>query len=125
MPGDQESAGSNRAGKSRQDRLSSLFGEVNQHVSTNHQIGVQTFGERLAEGQLDESDLTLREIRVIAESFKATLRAVYHPRIEYPAPSEAERRRKTAIPTTATTTTEPAVLPPPPIRLDERGRKRQ
>jgi hypothetical protein len=39
---------------------------------------------------LDESDLTLRNIKALAESFKATLRAVYHPRVEYPAPTEAE-----------------------------------
>ncbi len=47
-------------------------------------------GERVAEGQLDECDLTLRDLRTIAESFKATLRGIYHPRIEYPAPTRAE-----------------------------------
>jgi hypothetical protein len=46
--------------------------------------------ERVQEGQLDESDLTLRDLRTIAESFKATLRGIYHPRIEYPAPTRAE-----------------------------------
>jgi hypothetical protein len=46
--------------------------------------------ERMAEGQLDECDLTLRDIRTIADSFKATLRGIYHPRIEYPAPTKAE-----------------------------------
>ncbi len=46
--------------------------------------------ERLAEGQLEESDLTLRDLKTIAESFKATLRGIYHPRIEYPAPTQAE-----------------------------------
>ena len=44
----------------------------------------EVIAERLAEGQLDESDLTLRELNVISESFKATLRGVYHPRLEYP-----------------------------------------
>jgi putative nucleotidyltransferase with HDIG domain len=48
--------------------------------------------ERLAEGELEECDLTLRDIRTIAESFKQTLRAVYHPRIAYPEPTEGERR---------------------------------
>jgi hypothetical protein len=28
---------------------------------------------------------------VIAESFKATLRGIYHERIEYPAPTKAEQ----------------------------------
>ena len=41
--------------------------------------------ERLAEGQLDECDITMRELQYVAASFKATLRAIYHPRIEYPA----------------------------------------
>jgi membrane-associated HD superfamily phosphohydrolase len=46
--------------------------------------------ERVQEGQMDESDLTLRDLRTIAESFKSTLRGIYHPRIEYPAPAAAE-----------------------------------
>ena len=46
--------------------------------------------ERVTEGQLDDCDLTLRDLKVIGESFKATLRGVYHPRIEYPAPTQAE-----------------------------------
>lgn len=50
--------------------------------------------ERLSEGQLDECDLTLRDLRTIAESFKATLRAIYHPRIEYPAPTSLEEARR-------------------------------
>ncbi|MDZ7729131.1 MAG: HDIG domain-containing protein [Dehalococcoidia bacterium] len=48
------------------------------------------FAERLAEGQLDECDITMRELQVVATSFKATLRAVYHQRIEYPAATEGE-----------------------------------
>jgi putative nucleotidyltransferase with HDIG domain len=47
--------------------------------------------ERFNEGQLDESDLTMRDMKVIAESFKATLRGIYHERIEYPAPTKAEQ----------------------------------
>jgi putative nucleotidyltransferase with HDIG domain len=52
--------------------------------------------ERVTEGQLDQCDLTLRDLRVIAESFKATLHGIYHPRIEYPAPTAAEARAATA-----------------------------
>ncbi|HET9200200.1 MAG TPA: HDIG domain-containing protein [Dehalococcoidia bacterium] len=48
--------------------------------------------ERLQESQLDESDLTLRDLQRIADSFKATLRGVYHQRIEYPEPTEEEQR---------------------------------
>jgi putative nucleotidyltransferase with HDIG domain len=49
--------------------------------------------ERAIEGQLDDCDLTLRDLKTIADSFRATLRGVYHPRLEYPQPTEAEKRR--------------------------------
>lgn len=39
---------------------------------------------RLAEGQLDETNLTIRDLNEILDSFTATLKGVYHPRIEYP-----------------------------------------
>jgi putative nucleotidyltransferase with HDIG domain len=52
----------------------------------------EVISERMAEGELDYCDLTLRDIRTIAESFKQTLRGVYHPRIAYPEPTERERR---------------------------------
>ena len=51
----------------------------------------EVLAERLGEGELDECDLTLRDLRTVAESFKLTLRGVYHPRIEYPEPTARER----------------------------------
>ena len=51
----------------------------------------EVVSERLAEGELEECDLTLRDITTISASFKQTLRGVYHPRIAYPEPSERER----------------------------------
>jgi hypothetical protein len=47
----------------------------------------QLFAERLADHQLDDSDLTLREIELVRQSFLETLRGVYHPRMQYPAQS--------------------------------------
>ena len=47
--------------------------------------------ERLAEHQLDDCDLTLRELKAIGEAFRAALRGVYHPRLEYPPPTAEER----------------------------------
>lgn len=47
--------------------------------------------ERLAEGQLDRCELTLRDLKLIGESLKATLRGVYHPRVEYPPPVDQEK----------------------------------
>lgn len=40
--------------------------------------------ERLNDGQLDECDLTFRDLNIIAESFSKVLTGVYHSRIEYP-----------------------------------------
>ncbi len=40
--------------------------------------------QRLAEGQLDDCDLTLRDLRRIEKAFVAILMGMYHPRIEYP-----------------------------------------
>jgi putative nucleotidyltransferase with HDIG domain len=44
---------------------------------------------RVAEGQLDDCDLTLRDVQRIKDAFRAILIGMYHPRIEYPerAPS--------------------------------------
>lgn len=55
------------------------------------QIVEEVIGERLNEGELEECDLTLRDLRTIAASFKQTLRGVYHPRIAYPEPTARER----------------------------------
>jgi putative nucleotidyltransferase with HDIG domain len=46
--------------------------------------------ERVAEGQLDECDLTMRDLRTIADSFRVTLHGVYHARVDYPAPQARE-----------------------------------
>ncbi len=64
------------------------------------QIGTvvdSVFAERLAEGQLDECDITMREVNAVADSFKATLRAVYHQRIEYPT-ADLEAKPTAAAP---------------------------
>jgi putative nucleotidyltransferase with HDIG domain len=53
--------------------------------------------ERATEGQLDDCDLTLRDLKTVADSFKATLRGVYHPRLEYPQPTEAEKHRALSL----------------------------
>ena len=54
------------------------------------QVVDSVFAERLAEGQLDECDITLRDLQSVAASFKSTLRAVYHPRVQYPSPTADE-----------------------------------
>ncbi|WP_373657457.1 HD family phosphohydrolase [Sporomusa acidovorans] len=50
--------------------------------------------ERLQEGQLDDCNLTLRDLRVIGDVFIRLLSSMFHSRIEYPeALKELERRK--------------------------------
>ncbi len=46
--------------------------------------------ERIDEDQFAECDISLRDLRIVAESFVQTLNAVYHPRVAYPEPTEHE-----------------------------------
>jgi len=47
--------------------------------------------QRLDQHQLDESGLTLTDIRIIKETFVRTLMGMYHPRIRYPGDEEPTR----------------------------------
>jgi putative nucleotidyltransferase with HDIG domain len=44
----------------------------------------QIINDRLISGQLDECDLTLRDLDGIREAFVSVLQGVFHPRIQYP-----------------------------------------
>jgi hypothetical protein len=44
---------------------------------------------RVADGQLDDVDLTLHDLQLIRESFVNTLKGVFHPRIAYPKEEKA------------------------------------
>ncbi len=57
---------------------------------------------RMSQGQLDDTDLTLRDLDAIAESFTTTLRGVYHPRIEYPNLEKTTPSATEAVPTLPT-----------------------
>ncbi|MCS7234610.1 MAG: HDIG domain-containing protein [Armatimonadota bacterium] len=51
--------------------------------------------ERLEDGQLDECDLTFRDLERITQVFTRLLVSMFHPRLEYPEVSlEAHRRRR-------------------------------
>ncbi|NUP98553.1 MAG: HDIG domain-containing protein [Armatimonadetes bacterium] len=50
--------------------------------------------KRLEDGQLDECDLTLRDLNTAAKAFAEFLRGMYHERIEYPAQVLRTRPRK-------------------------------
>ena len=70
--------------------------------------------ERIADGQLDECDLTLGELRVIAERFRFTLMTMLHTRIAYPkqeskfTPTDEEKLR----PDVMASLRKPASAPP-------------
>lgn len=53
--------------------------------------------QRFMDGQLDECELTIRDLTKIKESFLKTLIGIHHPRIKYPGPgrSSSHWRRKT------------------------------
>ena len=49
-------------------------------ANTIHRI----INERIEDGQLDECDLTVRDIARIQEAFVDMLKGIYHPRVQYP-----------------------------------------
>ncbi len=50
----------------------------------------RTVKERLEDGQLDECDLTIRDLARIQEAFNSMLNGIYHPRIVYPEKPKAD-----------------------------------
>lgn len=55
--------------------------------------------ERLSQGELDDSDLTLRDLDRIRRAFVTVLQGVHHPRIQYPEPVPVlEQSKPKAIP---------------------------
>jgi putative nucleotidyltransferase with HDIG domain len=51
---------------------------------------------RLNAGQLDDTDLTLKDINKIIASFATTLRGIYHPRIQYPGSGQQAETQPSA-----------------------------
>lgn len=72
--------------------------------------------ERLSDGQLDESELTFKDISRITESFVRTLTSMLHARIEYPDPPGSEPRRPGS---NGNTDKEPAVAAGEPGKPDQ------
>ena len=58
--------------------------------------------QRVKDGQLDDCELNLRELKTIAASFKSTLLSMLHSRVAYPKEARAERAERTG----------PTALPP-------------
>jgi cyclic-di-AMP phosphodiesterase PgpH len=55
----------------------------------------QTIQQRVAEGELNDTELTLTDLDKIASSFTTTLRGFYHPRIQYPQPGSIQLSEST------------------------------
>ena len=49
-----------------------------------HELIKSVVKDKLDIGELDDTQLTLKDLEVITDSFTSTLRGVYHPRIQYP-----------------------------------------
>ena len=68
--------------------------------------------QRLADHQLDECDLTLRDLRKIAERFRFTLMNMLHTRISYPKEGKSTERGDETRPDVMAATKRPASAPP-------------
>lgn len=74
------------------------------------------FDERLRDGQLDESGLTLNDLRSLRDTFLTALQGVFHPRIAYPGtPSQADvsAEARRVEPKDKAATDSPAIGAPP------------
>jgi putative nucleotidyltransferase with HDIG domain len=91
--------------QSREAAILMLADEVQAASWANRPRSVEELGElvgslmraRTEDGQLDESDLTLRDLQKIEETFVNVLQGVYHPRIKYPEDVEENAGREEQI----------------------------
>lgn len=81
----------------------------------------EIFNAYLQDGQLDDCDFTLRDLRTTAASFFSILYAVYHPRVEYPGFAfEPRKDRKPAGPKKDNGRDHQQAAPPPPQQDKDR-----
>lgn len=66
-------------------RLANAKDPASEGAETLTSIVDRIISDRLADGQLNECDLTLREIQLIRRTFVQILEGIYHPRVEYPS----------------------------------------
>jgi len=77
-------------------------------------LQIEELEERIADRQLDDCDLTLRELKVVAERFRFTLLMMLHSRIAYPkhTPKTGTPREEALRPDVMAATRRPATAPP-------------
>lgn len=69
----------------------------NRSTQSLEQLVERAVNERILEGELDECDLTLKDLETIKRSFTRQLQGVYHPRIEYPDQHDLEPAQLTQV----------------------------
>ncbi len=85
-----------------------------QDESETRELVKSVVQNRVSAGQMDDTNLTLHDLDVIANSFTTTLRGMYHPRIEYPKldkPTEFVQDSSPTRPIMGRTESDPASLP--------------
>ncbi|HKK00756.1 MAG TPA: HD family phosphohydrolase, partial [Desulfuromonadales bacterium] len=70
-------------------------------------------------GQLDECELTLKDLHNIAKSFNRILAGIFHHRIDYPEPAYKERDKEPAKKKTAEKSVEDSNREPPKETKDK------
>lgn len=60
-------------------------------------IVARVIKDKAGDGQLDECDLTFRDLSLISNAFTRILQSIFHARIKYPEPLTAEGQRLNAI----------------------------
>jgi cyclic-di-AMP phosphodiesterase PgpH len=73
----------------------------------------RVISERIEDGQLDECDLTVRDIVRIQEAFVSMLKGIYHPRVPYPEERTAPAPAPALAPAAANGAGETQGLPAP------------
>ncbi|NTV29109.1 MAG: HDIG domain-containing protein [Candidatus Omnitrophica bacterium] len=69
------------------DSVEGATRSIDEHTPTRiDEVVRKIINNKFIDGQLDECNLTLREIETICESFSRTLSAMYHVRVKYPNP---------------------------------------
>jgi putative nucleotidyltransferase with HDIG domain len=77
------------------------------------QLVTELIDQRLADHQLDECDLTLRELKIIGERFRFTLMNMMHTRIAYPKEGKPATTREDGVrPDVMAVTRRPESAPP-------------
>lgn len=65
-------------------------------VTNLKRVITEIFNINLQDGQLDDCDFSLKELKVIAASFFSILHSIYHPRVEYPGFDFEMKQKKKA-----------------------------